>query len=347
MKRSYLFGALLLSTRLAWAGDPTTSDGWYEVGQTHFTLGEFDKAVDAFKKGFELETDDEKKPAYLYNIAQAYRQANDCKNSVFFYKRFIAMKANDAKKPLKPELRTEVEGWIKDGEDCIAKQEDLARTKPPDSTLSSRATRPRPSTRSGPRSEAGAYGRAKQVAVTDTGNNTTTVTSTTATTRPDTGVRTTVAARRRGCSRLRFVGGGDEDVSAGDLSYPGRARTGAPSSGGYPLPINDKLELVVGAAFTFTPSAPGRQHACPRARRGREAGRPARERRGARYAVAPKIGVRADVGLGVLVFSGLDQMGNPFTAGRRLHDRRAGRCSTCARRCRARLPDHRRTSPPR
>jgi len=74
MKRSTLVVAVLFSSllfsRLAMAGDPTTPDGWYEVGQTQFTLGNFDKAVEAFKKGFEMEPDDSKKPAYLYNIAR-------------------------------------------------------------------------------------------------------------------------------------------------------------------------------------------------------------------------------------------------------------------------------------
>ena len=34
---------------------------------------------------------------------------------------------------------------------------------------------------------------------------------------------------------------------------------------------------------------------------------------GATYLVAPRIGLRADVGVGVLVFSGISEAGNPFT----------------------------------
>ena len=33
-----------------------------------------------------------KKPAYLYNVAQAYRQGGKCKDAAFFYKRYLSLK---------------------------------------------------------------------------------------------------------------------------------------------------------------------------------------------------------------------------------------------------------------
>ena len=84
------------------AAQPKTPDDWYKEGETQYNLGNFPGAVDAFKKGFELETNDSKKAAYLYNVAQAYRQAKDCGNAQFFYKRYLALKDNDTASPSSP-----------------------------------------------------------------------------------------------------------------------------------------------------------------------------------------------------------------------------------------------------
>src|ERR1051325_210968 len=100
--------AILLVPALAWA-QPRTADEWYKEGENQYNLGNFDKAVDAFKQGFSLETNESKKAAYLFNVAQAYRQANDCKNAQFFYRRYLALKENDTVKPLAPSVRRQVD----------------------------------------------------------------------------------------------------------------------------------------------------------------------------------------------------------------------------------------------
>ena len=102
---------LVLVPALAWA-EPKTASDWYNEGENQYNLGNFDKAVDAFKKGFALETNDGKKAAYLFNVAQSYRQANDCKNAYFFYKRFLALKEQDTEKPLSPKVRKDVQERI-------------------------------------------------------------------------------------------------------------------------------------------------------------------------------------------------------------------------------------------
>src|SRR5262249_3777626 len=84
--RKISFAVLLLQLLIpaaapAWAA-PKTADEWYEDGANQYTLGNFDKAIDAFKQGFSLEPDESKKANYLYNIAQAYRQTHDCKNAL-------------------------------------------------------------------------------------------------------------------------------------------------------------------------------------------------------------------------------------------------------------------------
>src|SRR6476659_322561 len=126
--RTLVCGSLLLPM-LALA-QPKTPDDWYKEGETQYNLGNFDKAADAFKQGFALETNDSKKPAYLYNVAQAYRQDNKCRDASFFYKRYLSLKDQDTAKPLKPEKRAEIEQRINELDEC-ARTQDLIAKKPP------------------------------------------------------------------------------------------------------------------------------------------------------------------------------------------------------------------------
>src|ERR1043165_7951670 len=127
--------AVLLVPALAWAqpkSPPKTAGDWYKEGENQYILGNFDKAVEAFKQGFSLESDEDKRAKYVFNIAQSYRQANDCGKGHFFYKRFLALKANPKVTPLDPQRRQEVEDRIKDLEAC-AQQAALISKRPPDS----------------------------------------------------------------------------------------------------------------------------------------------------------------------------------------------------------------------
>lgn len=308
LRPALLASALLLAARLAAAAPPpTTAEGWYSEGQTQYTLGNFDKAVEAFKKGFELETVEQNKPAYLYNIAQAYRQANDCKNAVFFYKRFLALKANDTVKPLAPERKAEVDGWVKDGEACIKQQEDL-RKGTPDGTVKpgdDGARKPDVTTTNPP--QTGGNPTTTTTAAKPSDQHVATVT-TDAGANGNVGIIAPAPAAAPHLLSLRVLGGATI-VSAGDLKFPTQA-TGTLLAG-YPLAINDKLSIEVGVALQYTPvpfddmagaSVTGTMFG-------------AMANGGLRYAVAPKIGVRGDLGLGALVFSGLDATGNPFTQG--------------------------------
>ncbi|HMG23638.1 MAG TPA: tetratricopeptide repeat protein, partial [Kofleriaceae bacterium] len=99
---------VLLMPVLAWA-EPKSADDWYKEGENQYNLGNFDKAVDAFKQAFSLENNESRKAVYLFNVAQSYRQANDCKNAYFFYKRFLSLKDADTSKPLPATTRKQVE----------------------------------------------------------------------------------------------------------------------------------------------------------------------------------------------------------------------------------------------
>src|SRR6202000_1970225 len=115
------------------------ADEWCKEGPNKYNLGAFGKALDAFKKGFELETNDAKKPAYLYNIAQSYRQAHRCSDAEFFYKRYLSLRDQDTAKPLEKERRDEIEGWIAEEEKCAQTEGALAQ-KRPDSTMKPEGT---------------------------------------------------------------------------------------------------------------------------------------------------------------------------------------------------------------
>ena len=57
----------------------------FEMGKKAYTAGEFDKAIELWKEGYELKDD----PILLYNIAQAYRQKGDAAKAIFYYRGYL------------------------------------------------------------------------------------------------------------------------------------------------------------------------------------------------------------------------------------------------------------------
>lgn len=290
--------AILLMPALAWA-EPKTAADWYKEGEDQYNLQNFDKAVEAFKRGFALETNESKKAAYLYNVAQSYRQANDCKNAYFYYKRFLALKDNDTAKPLSPTLRKQVEERIAELEDCAQQAAQISK-KPPNSNMPPESDGS-DKDRSG--DDASHKPPAKDVATAtkpaadggeeDTGSVT---------------VPATGAAPHLISARLI---GGVTKVSAGDNPVPVQATFALVA--GYPIAINPQLTIEAGAVLTFTPVPfePAHAGSTGATRTGQLWGLLANA--GATYEVIPRLGVRADVGLGALFFAGIDE--SPFTGG--------------------------------
>jgi hypothetical protein len=335
MKKSLVFAALLVPA-LALA-QPKTADDWYKEGETQYNLGNFDRAAEAFKQGFALETNDSKKPAYLYNVAQAYRQGNKCRDAAFFYKRYLSLKDQDTVKPLKPEKRAEIDQRITELEEC-ARTQDLIAKKPPDSTM--------PLEPAGGKTGTGTTKTGTGTTTTGTGTTTGTpaVTGTGTTTGSTTGTGTTTATGTGAATgtgptvaegegedegeeegeegesdsvttsydlkprtiNARFVGGLGK-VSIGDLATgmkPSFALTG-----GYPVLTQGPLSVDVGASLNFTPM-PYKNNMTGDTQNATLTTVVANA--AATYTVAPKIAVRGDLGLGALLFGGLE-MGNPFT----------------------------------
>jgi tetratricopeptide (TPR) repeat protein len=294
----------LLVPALALA-EPKTADEWYKEGAVQYNLGDFDKAIDAFKKGFELETIDSKKPAYLYNIAQAYRQAHKCRDAEFFYKRYLSLKDQDTAKPLDASKRAEIEGWIAEAEKCSATEDSLAQKRPDSTIKPDGGSTPKPTTTTPP----------------PTTNNNTTNTpppKTVAKAGDDSGddddskgsitKGTTTTAGEQPQLFVARVTGGVGKVEAGNLTVPIQGTFNL--FGGYPIAINDQLEIDVGANLAYMPvpftnlMTSAKQTASLIS---------ALADAGATYTVAPNIGIRGDLGVGVLVFSGMGDPGNPFT----------------------------------
>lgn len=297
--------AVLLLPALAWA-EPRTPDAWYEEGSNQYNLGNFEKAIEAFKQGFALEPDESKKANYLYNIAQAYRQTHDCKNALFFYKRYLALKANDTVKPIPPKKRKEVEDFITQLDACVRQQASVSE-RPPVNNM------PPGDDGAGDKGPSGGdTGHKEPHKEVATGAPGTVSTSAPGGDEDDSGsVTRSGRTEAPHLISLRFTGGGTK-VSAGGSAVPVQATFAL--SAGYPIPINDKLTIEAGAAVTFTPvpfEFTPRGSTMTQSKTGQLWGVVANG--AASYEVYPRVSLRGDVGLGALFFANIDE--SPFTAG--------------------------------
>ncbi len=302
MARTHHLPLLLLATVLGVAGisspvvaQPKTASEWFNVGDNHYNLGEFDKAIEAFRKAFELEKDDALKPIYLYNIAQAYRQAGDCDNAVFFYKRFLSLKAADVKKPLAQATKDDILKRIAEQEKLCAEKKQN-RDKPPEGTM-------RPSGKDGedPKGDDGDGDKEPVEKPTEVSTRVATAEETEED--EDLGVSTTVPGPKVISVRV----GAGLAIPSFDPVEVGN-QFAASIIGGYPLSLGPKLGLDVGAAFGLSPlqwqDGPGATQTSMIITAVANAG--------LRFEVVPKVHLRADAGVGLLFFTNVAES-NPFT----------------------------------
>ncbi|MEA2697652.1 MAG: hypothetical protein QOI66_1923 [Myxococcales bacterium] len=73
----------------------------FQEGNTFFDVGQFDKAIDAWQRGYKEKSD----PGFLYNIAQAYRLSGDPAKAIFFYRGFLR---NSPKAPNRVEIESKI-----------------------------------------------------------------------------------------------------------------------------------------------------------------------------------------------------------------------------------------------
>ena len=87
----------------------TAAEQHYDAGTRLYNLAEYDAAVAEFKEAYKLDP----QSFYLFNIAQAYRQKNDCALATTFFKNYLRADP-------KAKNRAKVEGWIDDMKSCPA-----------------------------------------------------------------------------------------------------------------------------------------------------------------------------------------------------------------------------------
>jgi tetratricopeptide (TPR) repeat protein len=96
----------------------------YEKGLSHYNLGEFDLAIEAFRKSYAIS----QAPGLLFNIAQSFRLKKDYEQATYFYQTYLRLK------PDAPN-RADVEERLKEMQDALEEQKKLGN-KPPIGTVS-------------------------------------------------------------------------------------------------------------------------------------------------------------------------------------------------------------------
>jgi tetratricopeptide (TPR) repeat protein len=106
----------------------------YTRGTSFYDLGRYDDAIKEFEAAYQLKND----PAFLYNLAQSYRQAGNHEQAVHFYKTYLRYVPN-------AKNRADIEEKIKSEEQLVA-QKGGGTTPPPANTT----TPPPPNTTTPP-----------------------------------------------------------------------------------------------------------------------------------------------------------------------------------------------------
>ncbi|MCX5742894.1 MAG: tetratricopeptide repeat protein [Proteobacteria bacterium] len=91
----------------------------YEKGNTHYNLGEFDKAIEEFKAAYALTS----AVGLLFNIAQSYRLKKDYENASYFYKTYLRLKPDAPNK-------SDVEDRIKEMDALLEEQKKQIQLPP-------------------------------------------------------------------------------------------------------------------------------------------------------------------------------------------------------------------------
>jgi tetratricopeptide (TPR) repeat protein len=100
----------------------------YEQGLSHYNLGEFDLAINAFRKSYELT----QAPGLLFNIAQAFRLKKDYEQATYFYSTYLRLQPDAAN-------RADVEARLAEMQQAIEEQKKLEK-KPPIGTIAPEGT---------------------------------------------------------------------------------------------------------------------------------------------------------------------------------------------------------------
>jgi tetratricopeptide (TPR) repeat protein len=120
MRRALIVAVLLGWSGLASADNKAEAAAAYNEGQQRYAAGDYLVAADRFEAAFALDPD----PAYLFNIAQAYRFGNACAKAAASYRKFLGAVAN-------PPNADKVQQFIQQADECATAQVAAERPKPP------------------------------------------------------------------------------------------------------------------------------------------------------------------------------------------------------------------------
>jgi tetratricopeptide (TPR) repeat protein len=112
MRAAALAGAALAVAALAARAEaqPTEAERLYKEGQEAYDDHRYDAALALWKRSYELS----RRPALLFNLAQAYRlrsQEGDCARAVKSYRKFLKLVPDSPR-------RATAEGWVHELEEC-------------------------------------------------------------------------------------------------------------------------------------------------------------------------------------------------------------------------------------
>ena len=274
----------------------------FAKGNTAYNLGRYAEAAELFAKAYE----EWQQPEFLYNIAQSYRLGGNCKQALHFYKRFRALKEQDTAAPLGAKKKADIEKFIAELTECIAKAERSAGAQPdgivkPQATAAGTGGAP-------PAADAATPGAAARPSTSTGGAATPTRIAAAQPRAQDDADGDASVTRTVPIAEPRFIvarlTGGVALLSAGDLEIPVQpvVRLG----GGYPIHLAP-LTVEVGAALSYTPLP---YVVMDETKRGTMLG--ARASVVASYPVTPKLSLRGELGLGIIALRGLEA-GNPIS----------------------------------
>jgi len=211
-------------------------------------------------------------PDLLFNIGQAYRQDGNCSKAIFFYKRYLALKPNATN-------RAEVEAFItKLQPGCVEQPEPREQPKEQPKETKATPTPPVPEVKNTPEETVEEDGEDTEEEVTSQPH---------------------IVSLR--------AAAGPSYLSAG-VSELDKMRLGISAGAAYPLHVN-QIGIEPGALISYTPVSWTNEAMGTSGTVGLIG---LLANAGATFPLGGGFGLRGDLGVGVLVLSGVSKRGNPF-----------------------------------
>ncbi len=115
--------------------DDAKSAAVFAEAKAKYGVGDYVVAAELFVKAYALDPD----PAYLFNVAQSYRLADNCEQAAHYYEQFLAKVAN-------PPNLDAIHGWLADAKKCaeLRKPKKIETHEPPPPPPKHEVIQPKP-----------------------------------------------------------------------------------------------------------------------------------------------------------------------------------------------------------